>query len=178
MVKRHLVAGLFLLVSSAAYAQVSAILSGTVTDPSGAVVSSAVVTAIATDTGASRSVTTGADGRYQMPSLAVGTYEIHARKQGFTEEVRTGVHLDVGQEATVDLSLRVGESSQQVTVNEDAPLVGVTTTDISGLVDLRQVKDLPLNGRSYDELMTLNPGVEFYMGKDRRHWSFQFHFRQ
>ena len=159
MVKRHLATGLLLLLSSAAYAQVSAVLSGTVTDPSGAVVSSAVVTAVDTDTGASRSVTTGADGRYQMPSLAVGTYEIHARKQSFTEEVRTGVQLDVGQDATVDLSLRVGESSQQVTVNEDAPLVGVTTTDISGLVGLRQVKDLPLNGRSYDELMTLNPGV-------------------
>ena len=80
-------------------------------------------------------------------------------KPGFTEEVRTGVHLVVGQNATVDLDLRVGESSQQVTVNGDAPLVGVTTADISGLVGEQQIKDLPLNGRSYDELLTLNPGV-------------------
>ncbi|MGD1073865.1 MAG: carboxypeptidase-like regulatory domain-containing protein [Bryobacteraceae bacterium] len=157
MVKRHLLLGLFLL--SSASAQVSAVLSGTVTDPSGAVVAAAAVTAIDTDTGATRSATTGPEGRYQMSALAVGTYEIRARKQGFAEEIRTGVHLDVGQDATVDLSLRVGESSQQVTVNEDAPLVGVATTDISGLVGERQTKDLPLNGRSYDELMTLNPGV-------------------
>ena len=73
--------------------------------------------------------------------------------------MRTGVHLVVGQSATVDMGLRVGEASQQVTVQGDASLVGVTTADISGLVGEQQVKDLPLNGRSYDELLTLNPGV-------------------
>ena len=88
-----------------------------------------------------------------------GSTRFEARKAGFTEEVRTGVHLVVGQSATVDMELQVGESSQQVTVNGDAPLVGVTTEDISGLVGEQQVKDLPLNGRSYDELLTLNPGV-------------------
>ncbi len=70
-----------------------------------------------------------------------------------------GIDLIVGQNAKVDLSLRLGASSQQVTVNADAPLVSVTTKDISGLVREQQVKDLPLNGRSYDELLTLNPGV-------------------
>jgi len=140
-------------------AQVSAALSGAVTDPSGRVVAGAAVTARNTDTGTVRDAVTDSGGSYRIPSLAVGDYEIRAAKQGFAEVVRTGVRLVVGQDATVDLSLRVGESRQQVTVNADAPLVNVATEDITGLVDERQVRDLPLNGRSYDELLTLNPGV-------------------
>ena len=140
-------------------AQVSAALSGTVTDPSGGVVAAAAVTARNTDTGTVRDTVTDSAGNYRMPSLAVGDYEIRAAKPGFAEAVRTGVRLVVGQDATVDLSLRVGESRQQVTVDADAPLVNVATEDITGLVDERQVRDLPLNGRSYDELLTLNPGV-------------------
>lgn len=140
-------------------AQVSAAVSGTVTDPSGGLVAAAVVTAEDADTGAFRSVVTDAEGHYRIPSLPVGEYRIRAVKPGFSAEVRTGVHLVVGQDATVDLALRVGESHEQVTVNADAALVNVATTDISGLVDEYQVRDLPLNGRSYDELLTLNPGV-------------------
>ena len=140
-------------------AQVSAVLSGTVTDPSGGVVAAAVVTAKNTGTGTPRSTLTDAVGHYRISSLSVGDYEVHAAKPGFTEEVRTGVHLVVGEDATVDLRLGVGESSQQVTVNADAPLVNLATQDISGLVGERQMRDLPLNGRSYDQLLTLNPGV-------------------
>ncbi len=141
------------------HAQVAAALSGTVTDQSGAVVSGAIVLVKSIETGATRTTTTDAAGRYQVLALPLGEYEVHAQKQGFSEEVRTGIHLVVGQDAAINLSLRVGESSQQITVNGDAPVVNLTTTDVSGLVGQRQVKDLPLNGRSFDELMTLNPGV-------------------
>ncbi len=72
---------------------------------------------------------------------------------------RTGIHLTLGQDAKADLSLQVGRVSEEVKVREDAPLVGVTTRDTSGLVGERQVKDLPLNGRSYDLLLSLNPGI-------------------
>jgi hypothetical protein len=89
----------------------------------------------------------------------VGSYELHATKQGFSEEVRTGIHLVVGQDAVVDMGLHVGSQSEQVTVAADAPVVSLTTQDWSGLVGEEQVKDLPLNGRSYDLLMELNPGV-------------------
>ena len=140
-------------------AQVSAVLSGTVTDPSGGRVSAAVVSATHTDTGIVRTTVTDPAGRYRIPALPVGDYEIRAAKEGFAVEVRSGVHLAVGQDATVDLSLRVGESRQQVTVKSDASLVNVSTQDISGLVGEQQVRNLPLNGRSYDELLTLNPGV-------------------
>ena len=140
-------------------AQVSASVSGTVKDQTGAVVSAASVTVKSADTGAVRTTSTDNSGLYRVFSLPVGEYEIRAQKQGFTDEVRTGVRLVVGQSATVDLDLRLGVATQQVTVNADAPLVSVSTTDISGLVGDRQIHDLPLNGRSYDQLLTLNPGV-------------------
>jgi len=140
-------------------AQVSASLSGTVTDPSGAAVTAGKITVINVNTGVTRSTVTDGTGRYQVFSLPVGEYEVRVKKQGFAEEIRTGIHLVVGEDASVNLSLRVGEVSQQVTVNADAPTVSVTTTDISGLVGEQQIKDLPLNGRSYDELLTLNPGI-------------------
>jgi hypothetical protein len=151
--------GCFFLLAASATGQVSAALSGTVTDQSGGVVSAATVTATNVDTGAVRTATSDAEGRYTLFSLPLGSYEIRGGKSGFAEEVRTGVHLAVGQNATVDFVLRVGESSQRVTVNGDAPIVGVTSADVSGLVGEEQVKNLPLNGRSYDELLTLNPGV-------------------
>jgi hypothetical protein len=148
-----------LLFASSLLAQVSATLSGTVTDQSGAILSAAAVTAKNIDTGVVRSTPTDPEGHYQFSFLPVGQYEVRAAKAGFNEEVRTGVHLVVGQSATVDMALPVGESSQQVTVNGDAAIVAVNNEDVSGLVGEQQIKNLPLNGRSYDELLTLNPGV-------------------
>ncbi len=137
----------------------SAGLSGTVTDQTGASIQSAKVTAKNMDFGTERMSVTDAAGRYELDSLSVGSYEIHVIKQGFSEEARTGVHLVVGQDATVDFRLRVGNASQQITVSGDAPIVNTTTADISGLVGGTEIKSLPLNGRSYDLLLTLNPGV-------------------
>src|SRR5579862_8759455 len=149
----------FLWLAMAAFAQVSATLSGTVTDQSGAIVQGASVTAKNVETEAIRTTLTNAEGRYQFFSLPVGQYKIRSTKAGFTEVVRTGVNLAVGQLASVDMNLKVGETAQQITVNADATLVGVTSANAAGLVGERQIKDLPLNGRSYDELLTLNPGV-------------------
>jgi hypothetical protein len=111
------------------------------------------------ETGAIRTAVSDATGHYSVLSLPIGRYEVRAQKDGFRTEVRTGITLAVGQEATVDLALQLGEIRQQVTVNGEAALVSATATKASGLVGERQVKDLPLNGRSYDELLTLNPGV-------------------
>ncbi|MBV9180389.1 MAG: carboxypeptidase regulatory-like domain-containing protein, partial [Acidobacteria bacterium] len=139
--------------------QVAANLSGVITDPSGAAVAGASVTVQSLDTGLSRTVDTGQSGRYTFFALPVGLYEVRAQKTGFAEAIRSGIRLMVGQEASADLSLRVGQVTEQVKVTEDAPIVNLTTQDISGLVAERQVKDLPLNGRSYDLLLTLNPGI-------------------
>ena len=141
------------------WAQVSANLSGIITDPSGAAVSGASVTAENLDTGNARTASTDQTGRYRFFAMSVGTYEIRVTKEGFAEGIRSGIRLVVGQDASADLTLRVGQVSEQIKVTEDVPLVSLTTQDISGLVGERQVKDLPLNGRSYDLLVTLNPGI-------------------
>ena len=140
-------------------AQVSASISGRVTDQTGAVVAGAAVTAKSLDTGASRTTTTDQAGRYQLIALPIGQFEVRARKVGFAERVRTGIVLVVGQDATVDLSLPVGNVNEQVTVEGDAALVNATTQDISGLVGEKEIKELPLNGRSFDLLLMLNPGI-------------------
>ncbi len=149
----------FLLLLPAIHAQDSAVLSGTVTDQSSALISAATVQAKNASTGVVRTTATDAAGRYQFSSLPLGLYEIRVRKDGFSEGIRTGVQLVVAQSATVDISLRVGPASQQITVSGDAPIVDSSTANISGLVNQKQIKDLPLNGRSYDELLTLNPSV-------------------
>jgi len=140
-------------------AQVSANLSGTVTDQSAATVAGAAVSVKNLETGATRAVTTDEAGQYRVFSLPIGEYEVRVTKQGFAEQIRTGIRLVVGEDASVDVSLRVGTLSQQIKVNSDAPLVSVTTADVPGLVGEQQVKSLPLNGRSYDLLMPLNPGI-------------------
>jgi hypothetical protein len=150
---------LLLLNTFSVRAQVSAALSGRVTDQTGAAVSGATVTAKDTETGISRSTVTNAAGRYELPALPVGRYEVEAEKSGFAGAIRSGILLVVGQDAAADLSLKVGNVSEQVKVVADAPIVNATTQDISGLVGEKEIKQLPLNGRSYDLLLTTNPGV-------------------
>jgi hypothetical protein len=140
-------------------AQVSGSLSGVITDASGAAVVGASVTVKSLDTGVSRTAPTDQSGRYRFFLLPVGLYEVRVAKDGFAAAIRSGIDLAVGQDARADLSLRVGQTSEQVKVTADAPVVSLTTRDISGLVGEREVKDLPLNGRSYDLLLPLNPGI-------------------
>jgi hypothetical protein len=140
-------------------AQVTAAISGVVTDTSSSALSAATVTVKNLETAAVRQTATDAAGRYRLLELAVGAYELTVAKAGFQTAVRGGIHLVVGQAATLDVSLRVGAVTEQVTVTADISPVNVATTDVSGLVGEQQVKNLPLNGRSYDLLMLLNPGV-------------------
>ncbi len=152
---------LFLMLAClpSARAQVSASIKGTVTDPSGAPVPSADVKTKNLETGAIRSGTTDDAGRYLVLSLPVGEYEVRVTKPGFQDTVRSGIHLVVGEEANVDVRLQVGAVKSEITVTGDAPIVSTTTRDISGLVGEQAVKELPLNGRSYDLLLPLNPGI-------------------
>src|ERR1700732_4389576 len=139
--------------------QVAASIAGRGIDSSDAPVASATVTATNRETGAVRTATTDDAGRYQIVSLAIGPYEVSVSNSGFQEAIRSGIRLVVGQEAIVDLTLQVSGVKSEVRVSEDAPLVSPTTQDISGLVGEQQVKNLPLNGRSYDLLLPLNPGI-------------------
>ena len=153
---------LFLFSPQAARAQVAATISGRVQDASGATVPGVTVAVKSLETGAARVVTTDEGGNFKVLSLAVGEYEVKAEKTGFKAALRTGIHLVAGQEAVVNLRLEVGEVFQQVTVSGELPLVNTTTAPVSGLVGEAEVKDLPLNGRSFDNLITLNPGVINY----------------
>src|SRR6185369_3888007 len=154
-----------LLAVSGSQAQTVASISGGVTDSSGAGVAGATVTVKSVETGSQRVITVDDEGRYDVESLGSGQYEVRVEATGFRPEVRTGITLVVGQHAEVNLTLRVGEVQEAVVVQGEIPPVSVTTQDISGLVGERQVKELPLNGRSYDQLLTLNPGVVNYTGQ-------------
>ncbi|HLI33792.1 MAG TPA: carboxypeptidase-like regulatory domain-containing protein, partial [Terriglobia bacterium] len=154
----------FLLLSftAPAWAQVEASITGVIIDSSGAVIAGATVSVKNLENGFTRKAITNEAGRYDLPSLPLGRYDVTAEMKGFKSEVKTGVTLVVGQQAVVDLTLQPGEVKETVTVKDEGPVVNVTTQEISGLVGERQVKDLPLNGRSYDGLMTLNPGIVNY----------------
>src|ERR1700742_2945748 len=120
---------LFTFLSTNSIAQVSATISGTITDKSAATVPSTSITARNVETGAEQTVADDESGHYQFISLPVGTYEIHATRAGFNEAVHSGIHLAVGQHAVVNIALQVGDVHQQVIVTGDAPAVSTTTED-------------------------------------------------
>jgi hypothetical protein len=143
-------------------AQDTAAISGQVQDATGAAVGDATVTARNLETGATRVVITGTDGNFRILALPLGRQEVKAEKAGFKSAVRTGITLEVGQEAVVNLRLEVGQIAESVVVVEGAPLVNTTPSPVSGMVGEQSVKELPLNGRSFDNLITLNPGAINY----------------
>lgn len=140
-------------------------INGTVTDSSGSRIAGASVVVHNSETGTERKLITDSEGRYSAPSLTVGSYDVIAEHDGFNPERRSDVSLTIGQSAQVDLSLRIGAVSEQVNVVDTPATVNLTTQQTSGLVSERQVKQLPLNGRSYDQLITLNPATVNYTGQ-------------
>jgi Carboxypeptidase regulatory-like domain len=150
------------LATSNLSAQGDSSLWGSVTDASDAGIPGATIVITNLETGTERNLVTDEAGRFNAPALPVGHYEIAASKAGFRTDRRTSVSLVVGQREQVDLKLQVGDVRQTVEVPAVSNVVQMTTEDISGLVGERQVKDLPLNGRSYDQLLTLNPGIVNY----------------
>src|SRR5712691_8966932 len=161
----HALAGVIFCICFAAgtiHAQVTAAVSGRVEDASGAAVPGAGVTVTNVETGAVRTASSAEAGNYRVLSLPVGRYEVKAELTGFKGARQTGISLAVGEEAVVNLKLEVGAVRDEVTVNEEAPVVNTTTASVSGVVGEREVKDLPLNGRSFDNLITLNPGAVLY----------------
>src|SRR5271154_3223302 len=150
------------LAASNLSAQGESSLWGSVSDASDAGISGATVIITNLETGTERALVTDDSGRFNAPALPVGSYEIAASKTGFRTDRQTSITLVVGQREEVNLKLQVGDVRQTVEVPAVPTYVQITTEDISGLVGERQVKDLPLNGRSYDQLLTLNPGIVNY----------------
>ena len=153
----------FLAAALSAHAQiVGGTIAGVVHDSSGAAVSDATVSVRQNETGATRTLTTDSEGRFFAPSVPVGPYTVAVQQDGFAPQRQTGITLTVGQSLQLKFVLGVAAVEQAVEVDASDPGVNTTTQQTAGLVDERQVKELPLNGRSYDELLTLNPASVNY----------------
>ncbi len=151
---------LLILVSGLAWAQVTTgTISGTVSDETGGVLPGVEIQVTQVDTGATRSVVSDDEGRYSAPSLSLGNYEVQAALTGFQTAVRSGIRLTVGREAIVNVQLQIGSISERVVVEAEAALVESTSSTVAGLVDDQQIRDLPLNGRSFAQLAALQEGV-------------------
>src|SRR3984893_3300214 len=132
---------------------------GIVTDQSGGVISGATVIVLDTQRGVSRTLTTDEAGVYNAPTLIPGTYTVRVEAKGFKKMERQNVVLEVGKEVRVDLTVQPGEQNQTVTVTESIPLVETTNATLGGTLNNADINDLPLNGRNYQYLLSLRPGV-------------------
>ncbi len=132
---------------------------GRVADEQGNAVAKAKVTTKNIDTGVQRETTTDGEGRYRLPELLPGKYEISVESQGFQLVVQRGIELTVGREAVVDFKLNVGNVQEKVVIEQDASLVDTTNSALGNLVNTRQIEQLPLNGRDVYQLATLQNGV-------------------
>ena len=133
---------------------------GTVMDSSGAAIPAATVTIKNLDTGLIRTVITSDDGSYSAPELPIGNYSITVQKEGFKEGIVTGVRVEVSSERRADFTLQPGQVSQQVEVTgEELPMVESTSNTLGGIVESKVVTSLPVNGRDYQKLIFLAPGV-------------------
>jgi hypothetical protein len=163
--------GLLLILFAAAMAPArldaqgaTASIQGTVLDSSGAAIADVAVQVKNTGTGLAQSTTTDASGRYTLPDLPVGDYEVQAAKTGFSTMVHRNVTLTVGAQSVIDFSLAVGQQQQTVTVEGEVSQVETTNATVGVLTDQRQMRDLPLNGRNFEQLIQLTPGVNQVTG--------------
>ncbi len=150
----------FLLLAAFVSAQtVGASLQGIVTDASGGAIRGADVIVLSVATGAGRELKTDAAGLYRVPVLQPGEYEVHVTATGFNPIARRGIQLAVGQNAVIDLKLEVGAVKEELTVTGAAPVINTTSGALSGLVGDKEIRELPLNGRSFQQLALLQTGV-------------------
>ncbi|HKA20844.1 MAG TPA: TonB-dependent receptor [Blastocatellia bacterium] len=133
---------------------------GTVTDVNGAAVKGAKVIITNVETGASRTLETNESGDYVAPNLPPGLYRIVAESSGFKKMERTSVRLEVAKDLRIDLALTPGQISESVTVTNEPPAIETTTTTLGGTFSNKSINDLPLNGRDFQNLVVLRPGVQ------------------
>ena len=148
-----------------AYAQSTAgRVLGTLTDQSGAAVAEGSVTVTDVQRGTTRTVTTEESGNYAVPDLQPGTYKIHAEARGFKAAERPSVQVEVATDVRADFALQPGQINEVVTITEEVPLVNTTSATLGGTLSNKEINDLPLNGRNYENLLQLRPGVIRYPG--------------
>jgi Carboxypeptidase regulatory-like domain len=159
-VSSHQIAALLFLTAATGFAQFgTGSIRGAVTDPTSAFIPGAHVSVKNVQTGVVINLVTNSDGRYEAPTLPIGSYEIQVQAQGFETAVRQNVVLAVGEQREVNVTLAVGQMSQQVAVQESALQVDTSDSMVSGLINQSQMRDLPLNGRNFEQLIALTPGT-------------------
>jgi hypothetical protein len=160
---RYCLISILIAVAPWAKAQmVGGTISGDVVDPAGSAVAQAEVLIRNDETGSERKFVTADSGTFSAPSVAVGVYTVSVSRDGFAPLSRTGIALTVGQNVQLHLTLTVGTVQQSVSIVDTPATVDTSTLQNQGLVDERQVKELPLNGRSFDQLIQLNPASVSY----------------
>ncbi len=137
---------------------------GTVSDQSGAAVAGAKVVVSDTQRGTSRTLTTDDSGGYVAPELLPGTYKIRVEAKGFKTTERPNVVVEVASDVRADFALQPGQVSETVVVEEEVPLLNATSSTLGGTLSNKEINDLPLNGRNYENLLQLRPGVIRYPG--------------
>jgi hypothetical protein len=156
----------FVVFPSAVFAQTTGSIHGTVTDPSGAVIAGAKVTATSPETQASHEAATNANGEFKFPILAVGHYSIEVEASGFKKYVQKDIDVTIGHVVIVDAKLELGAATQEINVNAAAPLVEATSTQLGAVVNSQTVTELPLNTRDTFQLLQLQPGVQSELGSN------------
>jgi Carboxypeptidase regulatory-like domain len=137
---------------------------GSVTDQTGAVIPGVTIAIRDVDRGTVRTLATDEAGAYNAPNLLPGTYTVRVELAGFTTVQRQNIKLEVGQDIRVDVALQAGEQKELVTVNADTPLVDTNNAELGGTIANQVINDLPLNGRNFENLLDLRPGVSKYPG--------------
>ncbi len=137
---------------------------GVVTDQSGANVGNATVTITDVARGVSQTLTTDSDGAYVALNLLPGTYTVRAEYKGFKAFERKNILLEVGKDVRIDAVLQPGSKTETITITEDVPMVDTTSTTLGGTISNEIINDLPLNGRNYQNLISLRPGTSVYPG--------------
>lgn len=132
---------------------------GLVTDPAGASCPGADVEIRSEETGMVRTTQTNVEGLYQFPNIPVGSYSVLVSLPGFSSQRRTGIKVTISSEVRVNISMVLGEVSNEVTVTADAQVVNTTSSQMVNLVDAKTVRDMPINGRDWAQLAILEPGV-------------------
>jgi carboxypeptidase family protein len=132
---------------------------GTVTDQTGGVIAGAAVVVTNTETGVARNLVTDGAGEYDAPNLNPGKYSVRVSTAGFEAFERQNIALGVGQDARIDAQLTPGQVTQTVTVSETTPLLDTTSATVTGTINTENIVDIPLNGRNYQNLLQLRPGV-------------------
>ncbi|MGH9913947.1 MAG: carboxypeptidase regulatory-like domain-containing protein, partial [Pyrinomonadaceae bacterium] len=147
-----------LLLGSPVYGQSTATLQGTISDPQGAVISGARVTARNLATGVERQTVSDSSGNYLIAVLPVGSYRLEIQQQGFSTQIINEVKLEVAQTAVQNVKLEVGDIAQEITVTSDTPTIETATTSVGQVINQRTVQEIPLNGRHFVDLGLLIPG--------------------